>query len=134
MDERLHECTTFPSAAFSLAGPIAVFATTTPVCVSKPYSTPRCDEYPTRGTPCPTINGTISKPLKPVDQNILLTRQEEILLQARDRQYSVPPESTPTTLDVAPATDGKPLMIPCPNTEPAIRIPHILLGRNVNNP
>jgi hypothetical protein len=39
-----------------------------------------------------------------VDRNILLTNEEEILLQTRGRQYGVPPESTPTTSEMAPAT------------------------------
>jgi hypothetical protein len=34
----------------------------------------------------------------------------------------------------APATAGQPLMIPRPNTEPNIHIPHIPLRQNVNNP
>jgi hypothetical protein len=35
---------------------------------------------------------------------------------------------------VAPTTARQPLMIPCPNNEPNIRIPRIPLRRNVNNP
>jgi hypothetical protein len=73
-------------------------------------------------------------PGNPADCNIHLTSEEEILLQTHGRQYSVPPKSTPTTPEVAPYTDGQPLMIPCPNTEPTICIPCIPLRRNVNNP
>jgi hypothetical protein len=70
----------------------------------------------------------------PADRNILLTSEEEIILQTHDCQYSVPPESTPTTSEVAPTTYGQPLMIPCPNTEPNLRIPRVALQQNVHNP
>jgi hypothetical protein len=66
-------------------------------------------------------------PGNPVDRNILLTSEEEILLQMRGHQYNAPPESTPTTSEEAPSTTRQPLMIPCPNTEPPICIPHIPL-------
>jgi hypothetical protein len=50
------------SSACPLVDPTIVFAKTTPDCVEKPYSTPRCDEYPIGDASCPTIDGTISKP------------------------------------------------------------------------
>jgi hypothetical protein len=105
MDERFHECATSSSAACPSAGPTTVFATTTPGCVAKPYSTPRCDEYPTGGYILPHHKWDSIKTLEILaDRNILLTSEEEILLQMRSRQYSAPPESTPTTLEEAPAT------------------------------
>jgi hypothetical protein len=62
MDEIIHECTTSSSIVFPSSGPTIVLATSTPSHVAKPYSTPRCDKYPTGGTPCPTTNGAVSKP------------------------------------------------------------------------
>jgi hypothetical protein len=64
-----------------------------------------------------------NQPRNLTDCNILLTSEEEILLQTHGRQYDVPPESTPTTSKVAPTTAGQPLMIPHPNTQPNPRIP-----------
>jgi hypothetical protein len=75
-----------------------------------------------------------NQPRNTVDHNILLTSEEEILLQTRGLQYNVPPESTPTTSKVAPTTLGQPLMIPCPNTEPNPYIPCMSLRQNVHNP
>jgi hypothetical protein len=57
------------------------------------------------------------------DQNILLTSEEDILLQTCGRQYGVPPESTPTTLEATLSTTRQPLMIPHPNIEPNPHIP-----------
>jgi hypothetical protein len=62
MDERIHEHATSFNATCPSIGPTIVFATTTPNRVEKPYSTPRCDEYPKGGTSCPTTNGIVSKP------------------------------------------------------------------------
>jgi hypothetical protein len=61
------------------------------------------------------------------NHNILLTTEEEILLQTRDRQYSVPPKNTPTTSKESIATSRQPLMIPHPKIENPIRIPRISL-------
>jgi hypothetical protein len=61
MYERIHEHSMPPSTACPSAGPIKLFATTTFDRVQKPYSTPRCDEYPTRDKLGPTTNGEISK-------------------------------------------------------------------------
>jgi hypothetical protein len=69
-----------------------------------------------------------------VHRKILLPNEEDILLQTRSHQYGVPPEYTPTNSEAAPATAIKPLMIPCPNTEPNPRIPCMPLRRNVHNP
>jgi hypothetical protein len=84
--------------------------------------------------PAPPQMGQYQNPGNLVDHNILLTSEEEILLQMRSRQYNAPPESTPTTSEAVPVTTGQPLMIPCPNTEPPICIPRIPLRWNVNNP
>jgi hypothetical protein len=139
MDERIHEHATSSSAACPSAGPTIVFATTTHGRVAKPYSTPSYDKYPTGGTSCPPQMGQYQNPGpiypgNPADCNILLTSEEEILLQTHGCQYNAPPESTPTTSKATPATAGQTLMIPCPNTEPPICIPHIPLRWNVNNP
>jgi hypothetical protein len=70
------------------------------------------------------------RPMHPgnlTDHNILLTNEEEILLQTRGHQYGTPPESTPTTSEVAPTIVGQPLMITRPNTEPNFCIPRIPL-------
>jgi hypothetical protein len=63
----------------------------------------------------------------PTDCNILLTSEEEIILQTHGCQYNTPSKFTPTTSEEYLATFEKPLMIPIPNTEPPIRIPHIPL-------
>jgi hypothetical protein len=66
-------------------------------------------------------------PRNPTDRNILLISEEEILLQTHSFHYGVPTESNPTISEATPATSGQPLMIPCPNIEPTIRIPRIPL-------
>jgi len=75
-----------------------------------------------------------NQPGNPIDRNILLTSEEEILLQTHVRQYNIPYESPPTTSEAAPTISRQPLMIPCPNTDPTLRIPCIPLRWNVNNP
>jgi hypothetical protein len=107
MDERIHEHTTPSDTTCPSAGPTTLFATTTSDHFEKPYSTPRCDEYPTRDKLYPTTNGAISKPRsqstqKSNDRNILHTSEEEILLQTRSHPYDLPPESTPTTSEATP--------------------------------
>jgi hypothetical protein len=84
--------------------------------------------------PAPPQMGQYQKLGNPTDRNILLTSEEEIILQTCNCQYRVPPQSNPTTSKAAPAKTGQPLMIPCPNTEPTIHIPHIPLQWNANNP
>jgi hypothetical protein len=84
--------------------------------------------------PAPPHMGQYKNPRNPADHNILLTSEEEIILQMSSRQYSAPPESTPTTSEVSPATVVQLLMIPHPNAYPSICIAHILLRQNVNNP
>jgi hypothetical protein len=70
----------------------------------------------------------------PVDHTILLTSEEEVFLQTRSRQYSATPESDPTTSNASLVIIGPPLMIPLPNTDPPLHIPHIPLHKNVHNP
>jgi hypothetical protein len=84
--------------------------------------------------PAPPHMGQYHNPGNPTDCNILLTSEEEIILQMRSRQYNAPLESTPTTSEAIPVTTRQPLMIPRPNIEPPICIPHISLLWNVNNP
>jgi hypothetical protein len=62
--------------------------------------------------PAPPQMGQYQNPGTPADHTILLTSEEEILLQTHSRQYNAPPESTPTTSEVVPVTTGPPLMIP----------------------
>jgi hypothetical protein len=68
----------------------------------------------------------------PAERTILLTSEEEILLQTRNRQY--PAESTSTPPETNPAPAAPPLVIPRPTAEPPLRIPRIPLRRNVHNP
>jgi hypothetical protein len=65
MDERICEWTPSPSVAWAPIGPIAICETTTLGGVTKPNSTPRCDEHPARDAPHATIDETISKPWYP---------------------------------------------------------------------
>jgi hypothetical protein len=78
--------------------------------------------------------GQYHNPNNPAERTILLTSEEEILLQTRNRQYSAPAESTPTSAETNPTPTGPPLVIPRPSTEPPLHIPRIPLSRNVNNP
>jgi hypothetical protein len=71
-------------------------------------------------------------PNNPAERTILLTSEEEILLQTRNRQYPATAESTPT--ETNPTPTRPPLVIPRPSTEPPLRIPCIPLHRNVHNP
>jgi hypothetical protein len=68
----------------------------------------------------------------PAERTILLTNEEEILLQTRNRQY--PSESTSTPPETNPTPAAPPLVIPRPTAEPPLRIPRIPLRRNVHNP
>jgi hypothetical protein len=76
--------------------------------------------------------GQYHNPNNPAERTILLTSEEEILLQTRNCQY--PAESTPISPETNPTPTGPPLVIRRPSTEPPLRIPHIPLRWNVHNP
>jgi hypothetical protein len=78
--------------------------------------------------------GQYHNPNSPAERTILLTSEEEILLQTRNRQYHTPTESTPISSETNPTPTGPPLVIPFPCAEPPLRIPRIPLRRNVHNP
>jgi hypothetical protein len=78
--------------------------------------------------------GQYHNPNNPAERTILLTSEEEILLQTRNRQYPASAESTPTSIDTNPTPTGPSLMIPHPSNELPLRIPRIPLHRNVHNP
>jgi hypothetical protein len=78
--------------------------------------------------------GQYHNPNNPEERTILLTSEEEILLQTRNRQYHTPAEYTPISPETNPALTGPPLVIPRPSAEPPLCIPRIPLHRNVQNP
>jgi hypothetical protein len=78
--------------------------------------------------------GPYHNPNNPAERTILLTSEEEILLQTRNCQYQTPAESTPISLETNPTLTGPPLVIPFPSAEPPLCIPRIPLRRNVHNP
>jgi hypothetical protein len=78
--------------------------------------------------------GQYRNPNNLAERTILLTSEEEIFLQTRNRQYSAPAESTPTSAETNHPPTGPPLVIPLPSPEPPLRIPRIPLRRNVHNP
>jgi hypothetical protein len=78
--------------------------------------------------------GQYHNPNNPAERTILLTSEEEILLQTRNRQYPATAESTPTSPETNPTPTGPPLVIPRPSAKPPLRIPRIPLRRNVHNP
>jgi hypothetical protein len=80
----------------------------------------------------PPQAGQYHNPNNPEEHTILLTSEEEILLQTQNCQYLA--ESTPSTPETNPTLMGPPLVIPRPSAEPPLCIPHIPLCRNVHNP
>jgi hypothetical protein len=82
----------------------------------------------------PPQMGQYHNPNNPAERTILLTSEEEILLQTRNRQYPPTAESTPTPTEANPTPTGPPLVIPRPSAEPPLRIPRIPLCMNVHNP
>jgi hypothetical protein len=68
--------------------------------------------------------GQYLNPNNPSYRTILLTSEEEIVLQIGNCQYHTPAESPP----IPPETN------PRPSTEPPLRITRIPLHRNVHNP
>jgi hypothetical protein len=65
---------------------------------------------------------------------ILLTSEEEVLLQTCSCQYSAPSKSPPIPPETIPTTMEPHFMIPHPNMETPLHIPRIPLRRNVHNP
>jgi hypothetical protein len=78
--------------------------------------------------------GQYLNPNNLADHTILLTSEEEILLQTRNIQYHAPAESPPIPPETKPTLTGPPLVIPLPSAEPLLCIPCIPLRRNVHNP
>jgi hypothetical protein len=66
--------------------------------------------------PPPPLVGQYLNPNNPTDRTILLTSEEEILLQTRNRQYHAPAESPPIPPEANHALTGPLLVIPHPNT------------------
>jgi hypothetical protein len=67
-------------------------------------------------------------------RSILLTIEEEILLQTRSLQYSTPHDPSPATSEAPQPPTRQPLMICRPNTEAIACMPHAPLHMNVHNP
>jgi hypothetical protein len=84
--------------------------------------------------PTPPQLGQYLNPNNLADRTILLTSEEEILLQTRNRQYRAPIESPPIPPETNPTPTGTPLVLPRPTFETPLRIPRIPLHRNVHNP
>jgi hypothetical protein len=78
--------------------------------------------------------GQYLHPNNPTNHTILLTSEEEILLQTHNRQYHAPIESPPIPLETNPTPTRPSSVIPHPSTEPPLRIPRIPLCRNIHNP
>jgi hypothetical protein len=123
-----------PQHSFPSAGPTTICEATPSSHAAKPHPTQMGDEYLTGDASSPPQMGQYPNLGTSTNHTILLTSEEEFLLQTHSCQYSAPPDSAPTTLETTPATTGPPLMIPRPNTKPPLCIPHIPLRRNVNNP
>jgi hypothetical protein len=82
----------------------------------------------------PPQTGQYLNPNKPADRTILLTGEEEILLQTCNHQYHTPTKSPPIPPETNPTLTRPPLVIPRPTAEPPLHIPRIPLRRNVHNP
>jgi hypothetical protein len=78
--------------------------------------------------------GQYLNPNNPTERTILLTSEEEILLQTRNRQYHTPAESNPISPETNPTLKKPPLVIPRPSAEPPLRISYIPLRKNVHKP
>jgi hypothetical protein len=82
----------------------------------------------------PPQAGQYLNPNNPTYHTILLTSEEEILLQTRNCQYHAHAESPPLPPKTNPTPTRPPLVIPRPSVEPRLLIPHIPLCKNVHNP
>jgi hypothetical protein len=84
--------------------------------------------------PTPPQLGQYLNPNNPIDHTILLTSEEEILLQTRNHQYRTPVESPPIPPETTPTPTGPSLVIPRPNAKTPLHIPCIPLRKNVHKP
>jgi hypothetical protein len=84
--------------------------------------------------PTPPQLGQYLNPNNPTDHTILLTSEEEILLQTRNRQHRTPVKSPPIPPEPTPTPTGPASVIPRPTVETPLHIPRIPLRRNVHNP
>jgi hypothetical protein len=75
--------------------------------------------------PTPPQLGQYLNPKNPTDHTILLTSEEEILLQTHNCQYRAPAKSPPIPLETNPTPTGTLLVLPRPVVETPLRIPHI---------
>jgi hypothetical protein len=134
MVERIRQSTPSSSTACPSVGTTKIHAKPPPVVLQNPIpyqgviNTQQDMQHP------PPQVGQYLNPNNPTDRTILLTSEEEILLQTHNHQYHEPTESLPIPPETNPAPTGPPLMIPHPKTKPPLRIPHIPLRRNVHNP
>jgi hypothetical protein len=134
MVERLRKSTPSSSTACPSVGTKIICATTPPAVLQNPIphqgviNTQQDAQHP------PPQVGQYLNPNNPVDSTILLTSEEEILLQTHNCQYHAPTKSPLISPETNPTPTGPLLVIPHPNIEPPLRIPHIPLCRNVHNP
>jgi hypothetical protein len=84
--------------------------------------------------PTPPQLGQYLNPNNLIDHTILLTSEEEVLIQTHSHQYRAPAKSPPIPLEKIPSPTRPPLMIHHPNTETPLCIPRIPLPRNIHNP
>jgi hypothetical protein len=82
----------------------------------------------------PPQMGQYHNPNNPAERTILLTSEEEILLQTRNRQYPPTAESTPTSIEANPTPTGPPLVIPRPFRRTAIMHPSHPLAQECSQP
>jgi hypothetical protein len=78
--------------------------------------------------------GQYHNPNNPVERTILLTSEEEILLQTRNRQYPTTTESTPISVRNKPHTDGTPIDDPSPFRRTTIMHPSHPLAQECSQP
>jgi hypothetical protein len=133
MDERIHERATSSSTPAPQQAPQQYLQQPPPVVLQNPIPHQGVMNTQQEVHPAPPQMGQYQNP-GPIHPGNLVIAISSSLAKKKffckhGRQYNTPPESTPTTSEAAPATTRQPLMIPCPNTEPTIHIPHIPLRR-----